>query len=998
MNFIYYDIESLKNVFCNACYDENNDIMDIYYLVDDMDTLLKPGTNWIDKLTERIYSKNRNFKGNIRYHDLRYKKCMNDMAVLFGCWDSTNICNRFLASRFPERFRLVCDTDPNYDEDEHPYLLGYNSENYDDTILALIFHKTLCYPLNRYIEPGKNKEYDKYKGDIVPSAITAAEIRQWNDDLFEQKFKSNMPSYLAYDKQTNSMNYNDSRRHIWKNMKLSGRHLDIARINEKQTKVGLKRILGIKGYQILESNKLRPGQNTIETADQFFDLIAYNVSDVINSKQLFHDKFYQSRFLLKKQMLESYPELRYEKQEDAYAPDIHPTKVRKDRLSIDSSSAKFAIMSLCPYGHLTDIPTVSFMYPSEKKAKELGIKRVNVLDEARLFFHKLYPNKPKLLEKFEIVYQFYKSIEGKNFNDSETYREDMERLRNQHHITDWTKLGISPEQTQLYKLSEIPKANTCMPYYDHDGNATSCFVAFSTGGIHGAEYNKQLYETDCKAYESLVSDFKEAQEQYPNPVDLRKAKTITMSDGRVLKYNYFLKSGLRIDASEYKDYQKKSKPELFTLNDKGAYVLNKKYVYTSAAFANHEDFTSYYPNLLRMMEAFFNDGLGYDRYGEFFDQKEEYGRLRKDKSLPKEKQNFYNIMRDGTKLVLNSASGAADAKFQNNIRVNNQIISMRIIGQLFSWRIGQAQSYEGANIISTNTDGLYSVMTQTINDVILARESADIGVEIEPEPLYLISKDTNNRIELTETMKVLSASGGDLGCRLGPDVTKALAHPAIIDWALTEYLIVVSQNYKGLSLDKPFNEEIGMNILKTAKTCFEPVPYLLMMQNIIASSPSSNSYIFSVPDNVIIDDTISDQAKPEQAIALQHYNRTFLMKDGTPNTVHLFKACEKAITDATIRRRKKENLVLKKDDAIAMSILRQNGVKYTADKKEATCQKINKVDPRWCIRVENNDLFLMTASEINDIIDNLDFNKYLIMLKTAYENNWRNHIPTTNAC
>ena len=39
----------------------------------------------------------------------------------------------------------------------------------------------------------------------------------------------------------------------------------------------------------------------------------------------------------------------------------------------------------------------------------------------------------------------------------------------------------------------------------------------------------------------------------------------------------------------------------------------------------------YYPNLLRMMMAFFNKGLGYDRYAEIFDQKQEYGKKMKDK-------------------------------------------------------------------------------------------------------------------------------------------------------------------------------------------------------------------------------------------------------------------------------------------------------------------------------------------------------------------------------
>ena len=74
-----------------------------------------------------------------------------------------------------------------------------------------------------------------------------------------------------------------------------------------------------------------------------------------------------------------------------------------------------------------------------------------------------------------------------------------------------------------------------------------------------------------------------------------------------------------------------------------------------------------------------------------------YGILQDDESLPKEERALYAVMRNGTKLILNSASGAADANFESNIRMNNKIISMRIIGQLFTWRIGQAQTLEGAS-------------------------------------------------------------------------------------------------------------------------------------------------------------------------------------------------------------------------------------------------------------------------------------------------------------
>ena len=58
---------------------------------------------------------------------------------------------------------------------------------------------------------------------------------------------------------------------------------------------------------------------------------------------------------------------------------------------------------------------------------------------------------------------------------------------------------------------------------------------------------------------------------------------------------------------------------------------------------------------------------------------------------------------------------------------------MRIIGQIFAWRIGQAQVYEGARIPSTNTDGLFTIMDETLNNKILDEQSKHINVDIEPE-------------------------------------------------------------------------------------------------------------------------------------------------------------------------------------------------------------------------------------------------------------------------
>lgn len=979
----FYDIESLDNVFTLANYRDNDNTVEIYYLCDDANLI--PAQNFEQMATDMIHMKNKNFTGQCEFYNLKFVEAIERLAMTFGLSDARYINNPDIPGSYDRKYRIVCDTDTNYDEDVHPYLFGYNSFHYDTTMLTMFLYD--C------IQP---------KGKIFTT--TARQMRQYNNEMFDS-FNGdckNMEDRLRFSykdaaRPSNGFagpNYQLPTFMIRKNMMMSGRHIDVAKLNEKQSKVGLKRLLGSLGYQILESDKLRPGQDHIDTAEQFLELIAYNVSDVVNLKKLFEHNAYTSGFLLKKQLLKTYPELIYEEKGDTYKPDISPKSVRKDRLTIDSSSAQFSTKSLCPYGHLHDYDTVSFMYPSEEKAKEFNIPRVNVLEESKKFFYAHF-TQPELRMQFDIIYDYYKFIEGKNFNESKNYLMD--------HGIDLDSTPVPeeelPTELAIYNLAQIPAPNTCLPYFNADGSPSTGFVNFSTGGIHGGEYNQRLYAADMEKYETLkqkwndqVALFSKVKELYPNPCDIKKNKGVVIDDVKY-KPSDFLKPKATETYAEFKEPPKSPvAPLLFkeTKKDSGKYNINKCYTYTSADATQHEDFTSYYPNMLRMMDAFFNVGLGYDRYGEIFDDKTKYGKLMKDKNETPEKRALYSIMRNGTKLILNSASGAADANFESNIRMNNKIISMRIIGQLFTWRIGQAQTIAGAKITSTNTDGLYSTgLDEATNNAVLAKESSDIHVEIEPEPVYLISKDSNNRAEIkikdNQLGDVESASGGSLACRKGPNPEKSLAHPAILDWALTEYLACAAMKYKGSGLDKPFVDELGKSILSSARKKFDDdLHTLLMFQNVIASATGSQRFVFATIDD--------DLTAP---IPLQHYNRCFIMKDQTPGTYHLQIAAAKVITDAMTATRKKNNDRVQQHDPIAAAILSVNGIKTSAlpINKEATVTKIPGIESEWYLLIENNDLHLMSQESINEILDNLDYDKYLSLLRNSFEENWFNLTP-----
>lgn len=1019
MKTYFYDIESLQNVFSLAIYKHEDNEADIYYLIDNEQDILngiQPDV-FLKDITDKIYEKNSNFRGKVNIFDLKQPENVVALAKLFGLSDAYYAVTKSNKSSYPAEYRAVCDTDEDYDEDKHPYLFGYNSDHYDTTMLTLFLYDSIL-----------------IDGRIKP--VSAKTMRIYNDQLFLGKFRDRMEDRLKCEEKDKlnlsrgftAPDYRARPAIIRKNMLMTGRNIDVARLNEKMNKVALKRILGMLGYQILESDKLQTGQDKIDTYEQFLELIAYNMSDVVNLRKLFEHKTYQSAFILKKQLLKTYPELIYKEIEGKYKPDISPDKVRNDRLIISSSSAQFSTKSLCPYGHLTDYDTVSFDYPSEAKAKALGIKRVNVLDEAKDFFYRNFPQ-PELRAKFDEIYNYYKSIEGKNFNPSKNYLED-------HDIDtsiDFEQATLQlPLEYQPQKLNQIPNPNTCMFYYKKDGTPSTCFVNFSTGGIHGAEYNKALYDADVEVYNQKMAAWQEkaqlfarVKQLYPDPRDIKKEKNLEI-DGVKYKPSDFLKPKATEQHAEFKDLPKQPvKPEPFEKNKKGLWGLKKRYAYTSADLSQHEDFTSYYPNLLRMMDAFYNKGLGYDRYGEIFDNKTKYGHMMKDEEkYSEDERELYSVMRNGTKLILNSASGAADANFESNIVMNNKIISMRIIGQLFTWRIGQAQTLAGASITSTNTDGLYSARIDAdLNNQILAKESADINVEIEPEPIYLISKDSNNRAEIAiknnQLDKIVGANGGSLAARKGPNPEKNLAHAAILDWALAEYLAIASVGYKGLALTKEMDREIGMAILKSARSQFnDDIHTLTMFQNVIASSPGKMRFVFATQPNILTDmvndtdlndddtdddTTIMDDSGDDdeggkdkvihinaEPINIQHYNRCFIVKDGTPNTYHLQVAAAKVVTEPMIKKRTTLGEMLQQHDPIATKILEANGVNMSTlpFNKEATVVKIAGIENNWYINIDNRNMHDLDKTEIDIILESLDYEKYLSLLTSTYMKNW----------
>lgn len=146
------------------------------------------------------------------------------------------------------------------------------------------------------------------------------------------------------------------------------------------------------------------------------------------------------------------------------------------------------------------------------------------------------------------------------------------------------------------------------------------------------------------------------------------------------------------------------------------------------------------------MGAFY-DGNGVDNYADVYNFRISVKNKLKTLEFGSHEWTMTNIEQEGYKLVLNSASGVLDGSFDTNLRANNKALSMRVIGQIFTYIIGEALAIEGASVPSSNTDGIYVFdIDEELNKQIVNAELERLHVAIDPEPVFLVSKDANNRM------------------------------------------------------------------------------------------------------------------------------------------------------------------------------------------------------------------------------------------------------------
>lgn len=241
--------------------------------------------------------------------------------------------------------------------------------------------------------------------------------------------------------------------------------------------------------------------------------------------------------------------------------------------------------------------------------------------------------------------------------------------------------------------------------------------------------------------------------------------------------------------SKYSDEDVKT----WTRSDAGAAPQQKPTVDLENVL--HLDWSSFYPTMARKLELY-KTSDGVDRYSSIIERRLEIkSTLSHDRTTWGEAEWDMHYEEDGLKFILNNATGAGNMHNKYALLpVDNKTLSMRLIGNMLIWCLGQRLAQAGAFIISTNTDGLYitGIDFDTCKQV-TEKYVEDYGMPVDPEVIgRFINRDTSNRIEIENGQ--VSSIGGRLrggNVLVYPDtaIGRNIAFPPIVTNAVVKYML-----------------------------------------------------------------------------------------------------------------------------------------------------------------------------------------------------------------
>lgn len=853
--------------------------------------------------------------------------------------------------------------------------IGYNSEEYDETMIAHLlttyinhnnflnlmpkawqyYQENYQSPMSAYWNAQfQNTKFTNYQAWLLASikdffqnirSIMPASLTDFNSKMFANR------------RMSSTLDYKTDAFYTKKAYDNANRYVDLMLLLPHPQP--LKQVAGMFGLQIKESKSNSDPTKEMPSLEDMTDVIAYNISDVYVTKQLFEIPGFQSTYANRKALIDQYEVLNYQHDDSDTKHKMTPAtgdplKIRRDRVTVNHTNPRIMENIIAPYPNtkLVDKPVVDFIYPAPDVAKEHGIEPYDVLEDTMKWAKEHIPDGKNV---FMPIYKYYAQFRGKNFNS-----EQNGAIKNQQKIVAWNDDRVN---IPTRNLADVTSHATVEPLTDKDDlvykdsngkltrishtkfenkviknlpiqNVLGDFVKYadkthttvipsrgwynaSIGGIHGAEDKAELFKADIvkqNQYGSYLIVLKQNNQFItdltPDEMLQHWEKTYNeLYEDRLAKYTSNLIHKLNKEERKTLRQQnrkmnqdiimptvtgeEKKLKSVITFHKDGSFSykipapikkwddskVNKRYRYTSTGKTRHQDFNSYYPTLTVRLEIAKNvDGV--DQYKIIYIDRLHNKAMAKDPKNSKEVQRKYNIKQQPQKLLLNSLTGIADAKgkMRSKVRVNNRITQMRIIGQLFAWRIGQALALAGAKIVSTNTDGLYaSDIDEHTNDQIVKEQTEHMVLGVKPEEVdNFISKDTNNRLEYANG-KIQEAKGGTLTAWKGPLWDKKLSHPALNDRVLAEYLAKYND-----SVNKEFDWEFAKQELlkfkeKTLQEENGKEKFLIFLQWIMRSNPSSKNFIFAnqlkqEEGNWVLD-------RDQQPVYIEQTNRVFLITE-----------------------------------------------------------------------------------------------------------------------
>lgn len=748
-----------------------------------------------------------------------------------------------------------------------------------------------------------------------------------------------------------------------------GNHVDVAFLNETKIEegrpiVGLKTLVGMLGGSIIESESNKTGHSK-----SVYDDTLYNINDIAELKHTVFPGFLSSRFKIKRNLLNKYPHL------------------KNAGVTVNATSARFVEHVIAPEKPLTDMPVMDYMYPHPAMAKENGVEPFDALDNFRDWymehvFGPVWKENSKAaalhLAKFQSIYDYYSYFRNKNWNDS---------------VRQLMAYGINPEP---YENRKIPDKTfgVILPLLDRRGKESASYIRFSLGGIHGAEINQKKLEKDREIIGLLRSTYKTIS-AIPKGACPPALKNLIIEQSRTPYKNYpvrlsheipwFYQNTERVDEilqpEDFSPYMVKRK--VIHRKDKTETLYKEdvleRYRYTSSGLAAHQDFESYYPVLMINKGTFRSEDEDKDRYADVKDDRVRVKAYRN--TLPKGSKEYKDAdeEQDGYKLILNSASGILDATHDTNVRGNNKAISMRSTGQFFTARIAMALALTGARVPSTNTDGVYAMdITPEENERVLKEVLKGLFVNVVPETLYLVSKDTNNRLEY-DGEKLLNASGGTVSCYEGPKVNTSLAHPALVDRVLVDYL-------RKVDFDKPVDKQQIVRSLAEYGKSEDPREFLKMASWIMRSTSGS---IFVGSNNQVYPGTIRvwfttngltlsriNARKVKRSVTTDDYAAKLAKTDpfGKPETIALLKKLQ--VPDDYFKNAiTVEEYQASSEDAKTVPVI--------------ATTKISGLSTTAKLTIDNRAISDLKDEEVETLMNSLDLREYVEMIAT-FAKTWHN--------